>query len=76
MISFFTLLTDDFQINVYNIASISLIIPILGFGSAIERWLSTGRISDLTTVILPIFNFWPGLKVQGKMMHKIVFQSN
>jgi hypothetical protein len=42
------------QINVYNIASISLIISILGFGSAITRWLSTGRISDLTTVILPI----------------------
>jgi hypothetical protein len=30
MISFFTLLTDDFQINVYNISSISLIISILG----------------------------------------------
>jgi hypothetical protein len=30
------------------------IISILGFGSAIKRWLSTGRISDLTTVILPI----------------------
>jgi hypothetical protein len=28
MISFFTLLTDDFQINVYNISSISLIISI------------------------------------------------
>ena len=26
----------------------------LGFGSAIKRWLSTGRISDLTTVFLPI----------------------
>jgi hypothetical protein len=37
MISFFTLLTDDFQINVYNISSISLIIAILGFGSAIKR---------------------------------------
>jgi hypothetical protein len=49
-----TLLTDDFQINVYNISSISLIISIQGFGSAINRWLSTGRISDLTTVILPI----------------------
>jgi hypothetical protein len=49
-----TLLTDDFQINVNNIASISLIISILGFGSAIKRWLSTGRISDLNTVILPI----------------------
>jgi hypothetical protein len=24
------------------------------FGSAIKRWLSTGRINDLTTVILPI----------------------
>jgi uncharacterized membrane protein YczE len=40
MISFFTLLTDDFQINVYNISSIFLIISILGFGSAIKRWLS------------------------------------
>jgi hypothetical protein len=39
----------DFQINVYNISSISLIISLLGFGSAIKRWLSTGRISDLTT---------------------------
>jgi hypothetical protein len=38
----------------YNISSISLIISILGFGSAIKRWLSTGRISDLTTVILSI----------------------
>jgi hypothetical protein len=42
------------SVNVYNISSISLIISILGFGSAIKRWLSTGRISDLTTVILPI----------------------
>jgi hypothetical protein len=50
MISFFTLLTDDFQINVYNISSISLIISILGFGSAIKRWLSTGRINDLTRI--------------------------
>jgi hypothetical protein len=38
------------SLNVYNISSISLIISLLGFGSAIKRWLSTGRISDLTTV--------------------------
>jgi hypothetical protein len=41
----FTVLGINFDVDISKIT---------GFGSAIKRWLSTGRISDLTTVILPI----------------------